>query len=406
MTALRRGRMAILAFLSLTAPPGLAASAFAQSEPTPAQALAGLRADVQGRADRQAYPITGMKADDVREALAGLHSTDRDEWAAAWTAMGDRYASRAQAAAGDTAAARASWRQAWLDYMFAAWPTQNSPSKRAAYPKSADAFRHYGALFDPPMETVAIPFEGGKIVGYLQLPKGVRPAPVVISVGGLDEYKEYAAEHYNQAFLDAKLGVLALDMPATGEAPVKIDLHAERMFSAAIDYLLTRPDIDGKRLAVQGVSAGGYWSALLAYTERARLRAAVVWGGPVHGYFQPDWQRQSFATREYLFGLKEARMAVWGFADDERFLAGMPQFSLQARGLLAQPSTAVLAVNGEKDSQVPIDDLYLLMRTGTPKFAWVNPVGGHVGRSAEMSEDKIHRTVIAPWLAQVLAQPQ
>src|SRR5258708_30313898 len=385
----------------------LAAPAFAQSDPTSEQALAGLRADVQGRADHQAYPITGMKPDDVRQVLASLRSTDRDEWAAAWSAMGDRYAAGARASGpGDKAAARAGWRQAWLHYMFAAWPTQNTAGKRAAYPKSADAFRHYGALFDPPMETVEIPFEGGKVVGYLQLPSGVRPAPVVISIGGLDEYKEYAVEHFNAAFIDAKLGVLALDMPATGEAPVKIDLRAERMFSKAIDYLLTRPEVDGKRIAVQGVSAGGYWSALLSYVQRAPLRAAVVWGGLVHGYFQPEWQRKSFATREYLFGLKEARMAVWGFPDDEKFLAGMPQFSLQARGLLAQPSTTVLAVNGEKDSQVPIDDLYILMRTGTPKFAWVNPVGGHVGRSSEMSEDKIHRTVIVPWLTQMLAPPQ
>jgi esterase FrsA len=372
-------------------------------DPTPEQALAGLRADVQGRADHQAYPITGMKAEDVREVLAGLHSTDRDEWAAAWSAMGDRYAGRARAAGADKAAAREAWRQAWLHYMFAAWPTQNSAGKRAAYPKSAEAFRQYGALLDPPMETVDIPFEGRTFKAYLQLPAGVRLAPVVISIGGLDEYKEYAVEHFNRAFLEGKLGVLAVDMPGTGEAPVKIDLKSERMFSAAIEYLQRRPEIDGKRIAVQGVSAGGYWSALLSYVERARLRAAVVWGGPVHGYFQADWQRKSFATREYLFGLKEARMTVWGFPDDAAFLAGMPQFSLEKRGLLAQPSTTVLAVNGEKDTQVPIDDLYLLLRTGTPKFAWVNPIGGHVGRSANMGEEKIHGGIIVPWLAQMLA---
>jgi hypothetical protein len=66
----------------------------------------------------------------------------------------------------------------------------------------------------------------------------------------------------------------------------------------------------------------------------------------------------------------------------------------------------VLAVNGQKDSQVPIDDLYLLLRTGTPKFAWVNPTGGHVGRSADMPEDKIHRQVIVPWLNQVMTAAQ
>ena len=387
--------------------------ALAQSEPTPAQQLEALRADVQGRADHNIYPIQGIHPQDAREVLASLHSTDRDEWAAAWSAMGQRYADRAKAAEtnNDKATAREDWHQAWIDFMFAGWPVQNTPGKRAAYPKSADAFRHYGALMDPPLEVVEIPFETSKIVGLMQLPPShspgaPRPAPVVISIGGLDEYKEFAVQHFGATFLEGGLGEFAIDMPGTGESPVKAEIGGERVFAKVIDYLRTRSDVDGQRIAVQGVSAGGYWSALLSYVERPRLRAAIVWGGPVHGYFQADWQRKSFATREYLFGLKEARIAIWGFPSEEAFLAGMPNMSLQARGLLSQPSTAVLAVNGEKDSQVPIDDLYLLLRTGTPKFAWVNPTGGHVGRSAEMSEDKIHRQVIVPWLNQVMATAQ
>jgi fermentation-respiration switch protein FrsA (DUF1100 family) len=142
---------------------------------------------------------------------------------------------------------------------------------------------------------------------------------------------------------------------------------------------------------------------LLAHGERARLRGAVVWGAPVHGYFQADWQRKSFGTREYLFGLKEARMTVYGFTDEEKFLTGIGRFSLQTRGVLGQPSAPMLVANGEKDSQVPIDDLYILLRTGNPKYAWVNPNGGHVGRSAELPEQKIHRDVVVPWLAQILA---
>lgn len=392
---------------------GWSSSAMAQSnqtlaEPTPAQQLEALRADVQGRADHNIYPIQGIHPQDAREVLASLHSTDRDEWAAAWSAMGQRYADRAKDAEtkNDKAAAREDWHQAWIDFMFAGWPVQNTPGKRAAYPKSADAFRHYGALMDPPLEVVEIPFETSKIVGLMQLPKGVRPAPVVISIGGLDEYKEFAVQHFSTTFLEGGLGEFAIDMPGTGQSPVKAEIGGERVFTKVIDYLHTRRDVDGARIAVQGVSAGGYWSALLSYVERPRLRAAIVWGGPVHGYFQADWQRKSFATREYLFGLKEARIAIWGFPSEEAFLAGMPKMSLQARGLLSQPSTAVLAVNGEKDSQVPIDDLYLLLRTGTPKFAWVNPTGGHVGRSADMPEDKIHRQVIVPWLNQVMAAAQ
>jgi hypothetical protein len=62
----------------------------------------------------------------------------------------------------------------------------------------------------------------------------------------------------------------------------------------------------------------------------------------------------------------------------------------------------MLVVNGEKDSQVPIADLYLLLRTGTPKFAWVNPEGGHTGRSKDFPEDRITAQVVVPWLVSML----
>ena len=383
---------------------GACAQKNASTPPPPDQALAELRADVQGRADHQAYPITGINRDEVAAVLATLKSTDRDEWAAAWTAMGDRHAAAARIAK-DRDSKRKNWRQAWLDYMFGAWPAQTTDGKRAAYKKSIEAFRNYGKLLDYPVEVVRIPFEGKEIVGYLQLPKSAGPKPVVISIGGLDEYKEYGVEHGSAYLLKAGLGSFALDMPGTGEAPVKMEVGAERMIVKSIDYLATRRDIDAKRIAISGASAGGYWAALMAYTEPKRLKAAVVRGGPIDNYFQPDWQKKSWGTSEYLFGLKEARMAVYGFkeGEDDQFLAAMQPFSLKARGMLDKPSAPMLVVNGEKDTQVPIADLYLLLRTGTAKSAWVNPTGGHTGRSADWNEEQITGNVVVPWLSDALA---
>jgi esterase FrsA len=381
-----------------------AVSAVAQeSAPPPAQALAELRADVQSRADHQAYPIAGIDAGDVRNVLAGLKSTDPEEWAAAWAVMGERHATAARAAA-DAADKRENWRQAWLDFHFGAWPAQNMPGKRADYAKAVDAFREYGKLLDPAAETVRIPFEGKEIVGYLRLPGGVTRPPVVISIGGLDEFKEYSVEHGSAALAAAGLGSLALDMPGTGEAAVPMEVGSERMVGAVIAYLGARTDVDSGRLAVIGSSAGGYWAALAGYTERARLRAVVVRGGPIHEYFQAGWQRKSWGTSEYLFGLKEARMFVYGFkpGEEDAFLKKLAAFSLETRGILNEPSAPMLVINGEKDTQVPITDLYLLLRTGTPKFAWVNPDGGHTGRSKDFPEDRITAQVVVPWLVSML----
>lgn len=394
-----RRRVSISAvLLSLLLALGACSSAPPAATPSD-QGLAALKVDIQARADHQAYPIAGINRDEVAAVLASLKSTDPDEWAAAWSTWGDRHVAAAHMAR-DRESRRKNWRQAWLDYMFAAWPAQTTDGKRAAYQKSVEAFRNYGKLLDYPIEVVHIPFEGKEIIGYLQLPKTPGLKPLVVSVGGLDEYKEYTVEHSSEALLKAGLGSFAIDMPGTGEAPVKMEVGAERMIVAAIDYLAKRRDIDSKRIAISGSSAGGYWAALTAYVDRDHVTAAVVRGGPIDAYFQPDWQRKSWGTSEYLFGLKEARMAVYGFkpGEDDKFLAALQAFSLRARGILDKPSAPMLVINGEKDTQVPIADLYLLLRTGTPKSAWVNPTGGHTGRSAQWGEEKITADVVVPWL--------
>jgi len=361
-----------------------------------------LKEAVQQRADRNAYPLTGMKPEDVREILSGISSLDRDEWAASWTRMGARYAERAAGlAATDKHAAHEAYMMAHRYDSFGAWPTPNSPGKRQAFTRGVDDFRKAAALSDPPVEPVSFPYDGKTVNAYLALPKGARPVPVVLTIGGLDSYKEYWGERVAQ-FLKAGVGVLCLDMPGTGESPIKIDVGAEKIFSAAIDWLLTRGDVDGKRLAVIGASWGGYWGATLGYTEKDRLRGAVVWGGPVHTYFQRDWQVKALGTREYLFDLFAARASVYRVSTLDDFLAYGPRMSLQTRGFLDKPSTRMLLINGVNDSQVPIDDLYLLQRTGTAKESWVNPQGAHIGRGPGWPDGKIFSTVALPWIVQVL----
>ena len=153
---------------------------------------------------------------------------------------------------------------------------------------------------------------------------------------------------------------------------------------------------------VQGGSWSGYWAAKLAIVERDRLKAAVVQGGPIHNYFQPEWQQKALGTREYLFDLFPARASIYGVTSLEDFLAFGPKMSLKAQGLLDRPSAPMLLVNGDRDSQVPIADLDLMLHSGTPKDAWVNPSGGHMGRSAEWPDGKIFEKIVAPWIGRQL----
>src|SRR5258706_9086716 len=110
-----------------------AAKVQAQGERT----LEEVKAEAQARADRNGYPLIGLKPEEVREALGRLRSLDRDEWAASWSEIGDRYM------------ARKDYHQAWLYYSFARWPVPNSPGKQRAYEKALEAYLAAAKKFDP-----------------------------------------------------------------------------------------------------------------------------------------------------------------------------------------------------------------------------------------------------------------
>src|SRR6202171_5253258 len=375
-----------------------AISAAAQMAPT--RTWEELKAETQRRVDKNRGPVAGLKSEDAREALANIHSLDRNEWAAAWSAIAERYDKRAKSEETnkDTIAARDDYFLAFRYYTAARWPVPNSSGKQKAYQNALAAFRNYGRFLDPPVEIVHIPFEGKEIAGYIRLPKDVRPAPVVFMINGTDSRKEDEVQGRDAMFRSG-IGVVAIDMPGTGESPIKADVGSERMFSRVLNYLATRPDVDSKRIVAWGVSYGGHWAASLAYLEKARLRGAVVQGGPVHDYYTAEWQKKSLGTPEYLFDLFAARAAIYGVESVDEMFAYHPCLCPKTQGFLGRPSAPMLVVNGEKDSQVPISDLYMLMQSGgSPKWSWVNPDGGHTGRSQEWPNSRIAEEVIAPWI--------
>ena len=360
-----------------------------------------LKAETLRRAERAEGPIGEVKMADAERAVAALHDLERDTWASAWATIGEEYLARAKAAESEEEA-RENYYYAWRYFDIGRWPTEkHSDGKREAYENALAAFREYGLRLDPPVETVRIPFEGTEIVAYLRLPDGVRPAPLVFGMNGLDSRKEGVMATSN-AFVENGIAAFAIDMPGTGQAPLLIDVGSERYLSAALDYLVTRPEIDASRIVVQSRSWSSYWAAVLAVTERDRLVGVAAHGSGFHHNFQPEWQRVAISSQEYLFDLFPARSVVYGVDNMEDFLAYGPRLSLVERGLIDQPSAPMLVLNGENDTQQPISDLYLMMKNGDPKTAWVNPDGGHMGRNEEWPTGRIMAEVVRPWLMRQL----
>jgi dienelactone hydrolase len=191
-----------------------------------------------------------------------------------------------------------------------------------------------------------------------------------------------------------------VDPPGTGEAPIKAAPGAERMLVEAVHYALQRPDVDKSRVIVYGASFGGFWATLLATKLKSELCGVVAQSPPVHDAFQPSRTMAMVNNREYLFGYVSAYSFMFGVTTLDQLAEVREQMSLKTQGYLDKPAAPMLVVGGALDSQVPISDIDLLLNSGqTPKDAWINPQGFHMGRDAKgWSGERVFETVVMPWI--------
>jgi len=168
--------------------------------------------------------------------------------------------------------------------------------------------------------------------------------------------------------------------------------------------MLARPAVDKKHVALYGGSFGGYWATIMAVQEKDRLRAVVAQSPAIHESFARERTLGLAKNREYLFDYVPAQMFTYGVKNIEDLAAAKEKMSLKTRGILEQPMAPMLVIAGALDTQVPIGDIDILMRSGdSPKDLWVHPRGGHMGRDPKTWPDPvIFKRVTTPWLLKAL----
>ncbi|HSL23926.1 MAG TPA: alpha/beta hydrolase [Vicinamibacterales bacterium] len=391
--------------------------ALAASRPAAADLLADPRYAVGAKSRLDQFIRRGADAKEAEAIFRRLSDLDAERWVAEWSRLAEPWERRAPALEreGRNNEARDAYLKAQTYYSIAKFPVLNHPAKRAAYRKCVEMYLKAAKHFDPPLERVAIPFdprqaglapassrgEGKEIIGYLTLPKGVVKPPVVIATGGVDVYKE---DRDVSDILGIGAAAFSMDMPGAGESPVWYTPEAHRIYSATLDYLEKRPDLDGRRIAIVGRSYGGYWGGKMAHVESRRLKAAVQWGGPIHHSFQAPWLRQLQDDKLYLWSLLDSMIYASNLKDLAELRTFAPTLSLKTAGWLDKPSAPLLGVNGAKDAWLSIDDVYVLAEGGEPKAIRVYPEGGHMGRG-----DPAARTIgvtVMRWLATRLGSSQ
>ena len=279
--------------------------------------------------------------------------------------------------------------RAGIYYHFAKFVfVQDVDQMRAAHMKAVECYRDGVALLRPhPGKRVAIPFEGKTIFGVLR-----GSGPVVIMAPGLDSTKE-ELHAYEEPFLARGMATLAIDGPGQGEAEYEIPICGdyERAAKAVCDWIEERSDLDAKRIAIWGVSLGGYYAPRAAAYEK-RIKACVALSGPF------DWQtiwdglpeltRDTFRVRSHSKTMDEAR------ANARKLTLVEAAKNIQC---------PIFVVAGRQDRLVPAADAERLARSVRgPVELMVVEDGGHNANNRPYR----YRSRTADWLAGQFGLPK
>ena len=76
----------------------------------------------------------------------------------------------------------------------------------------------------------------------------------------------------------------------------EINIQIVKDLKRSIDYLETRPEVDSRKIAYEGMSSGGLFGALIPAVEE-RLKASVLIGGGIGGLGRPEVNELNFIGR-------------------------------------------------------------------------------------------------------------
>ncbi len=230
-------------------------------------------------------PYGGADVGECLATAARVQGTDLTSWHDAWvsTAATALVLAEGELAAGRTETARlAFWRSS--SYFRTAgvmlMGTPPDPRLLDVSMRQTDAFRRGAALMAVPPEILQITYEGTTLPGYFfRAGDGQRRRATVILTGGYDGTAEELYFFNGAAALARGYHVLAFDGPGQGAALLQQGLVLrpdwENVVTPVVDYLLSRPDVDASKIALIGLSLGGYLAPRAASAEH-RLAACIA----------------------------------------------------------------------------------------------------------------------------------
>jgi esterase FrsA len=232
----------------------------------------------------------------------------------------------------------------------------HTPARDRAYWRSRRLFAAVTRLVAPHLgvqvRELGIPFEGDVVHGYLVVPEGATAVPTVVVTNGLEGTVPELLVPLLR-YRDSGLATFVMEMPGSYAYQQPMTARSEDVYHRVLDHLADLPEVDANRLAVVGVSFGGYWATRLAATD-TRIRCAVACGAPTHRAFLPLGS----------VGMPQVILQALKDTTGTRTLAGLGHTmrGLSLRQHYARISAPLLVVNGDHDTLLGTQDSIDLAR--------------------------------------------
>ncbi len=227
----------------------------------------------------------GSDFGEVMATASRITSGDYDSWYDEWNRTAENVATEAadQLAHGHRISARDSFLRATTYYRTSEFFLHGNPADpriQTAYQKSIHCYKACCALYDPPILPVEIPYEGTTLPGYLhRVDDSGRARPTLIIHSGFDGSAEEVHTDGARAAVERGYNVLAFDGPGQYGPLHREGLifrpDWEKVVTPVVDFLLKQPETDPQKIALMGISLGGYLAPRAAAYEK-RLAALIA----------------------------------------------------------------------------------------------------------------------------------